>query len=131
MSAFVISDKHINSMLSWANRKMDGISYGGKIYSFKNTEDLQAMAQAMLNENYRSVNFRYAHHGHTEPHEIIFNFEHIHDPVQVIKACHCFNYQCCETSDWEKSFAYIINEYILSHATRCLPGYDDAEWEIR
>ena len=131
MSAFVVSDKHINSMLTWANRKMDGISYGGRIYSFKDTEHLQLMAQEMLNENYRSVNFRYAHYGYTEPHEITFKFERGCDAVQIIKACHCFNYQCCETEDWDQSFAYRINEYILSSATRFLPGYDDAQWEIR
>ena len=50
------------------------------------------------------------------------------DPLQVIKACHCFTYQACEYEGWRDSEARAFIEAPIGYATRALPGYDDAEW---
>lgn len=50
------------------------------------------------------------------------------DAVAVIKACHCFAYQACETPDWDKSWAKAAVDQIEAVAVRALPGYDAAPW---
>lgn len=50
------------------------------------------------------------------------------DPVQVIKACDCFDYQACEYDDWKKSNAKAFIDSLRSDAWHNLPGYDAAEW---
>jgi hypothetical protein len=136
MSAFVVSDKHINSILSYANRD----SYSGLIrdqndetYSFKCTEDLNKLAQVLLDQNIRSVNYRYDEDEKSP--EIKFKFEPNPfgkplSPVQILKACSCYDYQACETEDYNETFAYKIIDHIRHMAIRNLPGYEDAEWEI-
>ena len=127
MSAFVVSDKHINTMLSFGSRHIDRISLpDGQILSFKDANDLQIMAEIMLKENYRSVNYRSRENEGS--HQIKFEFEYKYTPIQIVKACQCFDYQCCETDDWKESNAYRINSWLMSSAISELPGYDQAEW---
>ena len=52
-------------------------------------------------------------------------------PIDVIKACHCQEYQSCEHDGWETSTAKAIVDAIEGAASRALPGYDDAPWEIK
>lgn len=52
------------------------------------------------------------------------------DPVQVLKACHCFAYQSCEYDGWKESQAHAFIKALESRAISALPGYDDAQWEI-
>lgn len=50
------------------------------------------------------------------------------DPVQVIKAVDCYQYQACEAGTWLDSMAKEITDKLARIATHNLPGYDDAEW---
>lgn len=50
------------------------------------------------------------------------------DPVQVIKACHCYEYQSCEHQGWEASEAKAFIDALVNRCTRVLDGYDDAAW---
>lgn len=129
MSAFVVSDKHINTLLTWGNHCIQSIAWEDKKYYFDNTDSLQKMAEIMLTENYRSVNYRYLEQ--EEPHKIEFHFEPDATPIQIVKACECYDYQCCETDDWKETFAHKINEWIKESAIQRLPGYEQAKWEIR
>jgi hypothetical protein len=47
-----------------------------------------------------------------------------------IKAVHCLDYQSCETEDWETTLAWRICQALLSSTTARLPGYEAAAWEI-
>lgn len=49
-------------------------------------------------------------------------------PMIIIKACHCVNYQSCETDDWKDTPACALLQKIEAAAVRRLPGYDDAPW---
>ena len=52
------------------------------------------------------------------------------DPVQVLKAIACYEYQSCEHPEWETSEAHEFC-IMLRHATIArLPGYEAAAWEI-
>lgn len=44
------------------------------------------------------------------------------DPVQVLKACRCFEYQACEFDEWEDSDAKRLIDSIVAHAVGELPG---------
>ena len=50
------------------------------------------------------------------------------DAVQVIKACHCYEYQACEHPGWETSLARQFTLDLVDAACAHLPGYDDAAW---
>lgn len=130
MSAFLVSDKHINTLLAWANlKRISGLMIDGEILDFSSSNDLQKMAEILLDENYRSLNFRY--HSEDKARKIVYRLSLVTlKPVQIIKLCDCLDYQSCETDDWESTNAYKILQRIREHAIRCLPGYDEAEWSI-
>ena len=50
------------------------------------------------------------------------------DPVQVIKACQCLDYQSCEHDDWEQSEACAFLQALKASECHRLRGYDAAEW---
>ncbi len=50
------------------------------------------------------------------------------DPVQVIKACDCYDYQSCEHDEWETSEAKTFTETLRRAAAHAVAGYDDAKW---
>jgi hypothetical protein len=52
------------------------------------------------------------------------------NPVQVIKACHCLDYQSCEHDEWPTSEAYAFLEALKANQCHRLPGYDSAEWGV-
>jgi hypothetical protein len=134
MSAFIVSDRHINTLATWATSRNggDAVSYywGGRHRDVRH-EGAQRIASVLFAENVRSVNTRY--NEHTDPAGFKYkNVPYIFDvsPVQIIKACHCLSYQSCETSDWEETEAFAILAAIERAAVRDLPGYEDAFWEI-
>jgi hypothetical protein len=51
-------------------------------------------------------------------------------PVQVLKLCACFDYQCTETADYSQTEAARIVEAIRHRTISQLPGYLDAEWDL-
>ena len=131
MSAFVVSDKHINFLLNFANKHHYDQRVPQENLSFKVTDHLQKMAEILLAENYKSVNYRY--NDGAEPHEIEFNFvwdKSLLEPVQILKACDCYDSQSCETDDYCESVAHKIIAMIRKMAVESLPGYDNAKWEI-
>jgi len=50
------------------------------------------------------------------------------DPVQVIKACDCYEYQSCEDPDYYQTEAAAFIRSLRKRAINYLPGYDEAEW---
>lgn len=49
--------------------------------------------------------------------------------VELLKAIICYEYQACETDDWDDSEAALFCETLHSLLIRFLPGYDGAPWE--
>jgi hypothetical protein len=52
----------------------------------------------------------------------------IPDPLQIIKACRCYAYQCDEYDEWKTSEANMFIETLQSMAINALPGYGEKEW---
>lgn len=129
MSAFIVGKKHIDALLTFANKHR---SHFGQFGDSDNTDDLTKVGNILLAENYRSVNFRYRE---SEPYEndYVFDFyPRTVTPVEALKGCSCFDYQACETEDYEESDAALIIRGIRDTAIRLLPGYSDAQgWEFR
>lgn len=125
MSAFMVNHSHIDNLV---NQIRPVLSYYHK-GEFKQLRDMDEAGRILLMENRRSVNHRY---GETEG---IDSYTFVQPsrrrtPVEIIKACDCFSYQACETSDWEESEAHSVIEAIRENAIRKLAGYEDADWEI-
>lgn len=128
MSAFIVSDRHIDALLTWvintpeyqAPRKVDGMT----VY-----DQPDLIGQILIDANTKSVNTRY--NKSTPPAEYKFHRYHrTLTPVEVIKACDCLNYQSCEFDGWEQTKAYRIVQSIREGAIDQIPGMNDAAWEI-
>lgn len=135
MSAFVVTDYHINILVNWAANRhgCDAVSYYWNRAHRDVRHDTARIASVLYAENVRSVNARYKNcepaHG--------FKFRRMGlgylkiTPVQIIKACHCLAYQSCEADGWEDSEAKAILDGIEAAAVRSLPGYADANWALQ
>ena len=130
MSAYIVSDKHISAMLTLVS----GPEYHGEpktyywdceIISF--ADNIMAIGQKLLDENYKSVNARY--NRNETPHT--FSFEPVEmKPIEIVRLCHCYNYQTCEHDGWDGSEAEEISRQIEHYAIKNVPGYEDAPWGI-
>lgn len=156
MSAFMVPVEHIRAMinaglegrygpLSWQSRAMTdeererayepGQPWGPEaptvaalIVRQLTLQTAERVGAMLLAENRRSVDFRYAE----EELEEVYT----HGPsgrrsvVEIFKAIACYEYQSCETPDWEQSEAFAFCAALRYELGTRLPGYDDAEWVI-
>ena len=150
MSCYVVSNNHIGVLVQYAFNKdvylwHDGIWY--KYWTFNDgvslPDDLpegqkyitkNELGQALLNKNYESVNNRYdenelpPEYKHSLTYTVIDNKNH--RPIQIIKACNCYDYQCDNADDYENSFAAEVIDRIRSSAINSLPEYNNAKWGV-
>lgn len=92
-------------------------------------ETASQVGQMLWAENVRSVNHRYSE----DDWEQVYEYERrglVPEPVQVLKALACFEYQSCEHPEWRRSEAHAFVQALEARVIRCLPGYDEAAWEI-
>ena len=118
MSAFICNDRHISILAHYAAHNL---SLGAT----------PAEIGAMLHrENVASVNHRYSES--TVPAFVYDStVESLKvEPVQIIKAAHCLDYQSCEHDAWDKSEARQLLLQIIENAAYKFPGYESAQWEI-
>jgi hypothetical protein len=54
----------------------------------------------------------------------------IPDPVVILKAIACFEYQCCEHPDWAASQARQFCQELRDRCIDRLPGYQQAPWAL-
>jgi len=138
MSAFIVSHAHINYMLNALAAYDVRINWTEGtdtfIYDARSTDDAMTLAAVLLNQNVRSVCARYPQDKPEDYTDYVISFRYDLakvDPVQTVKACQCYDYQACETSDYAETFAHRITEWLKSAAISKLPGYDAAMWEIQ
>jgi hypothetical protein len=154
MSAFVVSKAHIDFLiragleldtrhrLSW----FDSVAKPVWVPGGENPDYLERMGAARRElrpdtadqvgrmiwaENHRSVSYRYDEAQVCPDYSFVFHLRPRRlDPVQVLKALRCYEYQSCECPDWERTEAHDFCESLRLLAVSALPGYEDAEWEI-
>lgn len=129
MSAFIVNEYHIARLVEYGSRKRVSMCVNGR---FDRTIDgnEQILFSTLVRANYLSVNHRYDENTPPMPGKYEPDYERVLSPVQVIKACDCFDYQSCEIDNYELTDAARTIDAIRSRAVSALPGYDDAEWEI-
>lgn len=152
MSAFLVGYDHINALLTFAVRRS---RYGSSASFYHDAfnrriyitdENATEIGQRLLAENERSIVARYpdcANELGKAPGPFVPELAAAYlfvpwppswllTPVAVLKGCSCFDYQACETEDYDSTVAHAIIDGIRSHAINLLPGYEDAPgWEFR
>lgn len=126
MSAFSVSDKHLETLVAAAfhygvhgrDETTEGIRLSARIFG------------TLRAENDRSLRFRYP----KDPSDPSITPTQIApeavDPVTALKLLAGYEYQSCEHPDWDSSDAKRWCD-ALRHALICaLPGYDDAPWIV-
>lgn len=128
MSAFIVSDTHINALVRYASRHNVRAFYGNPLAMFQVKDNEQAAAELLLAENVKSVNYRYRDN---EVMSITYDRgAPILTAIQAIKAAQCLRYQSCECDDFEESIAFKLIEAIIADAIPRLDGYESAQWGI-
>ena len=141
MSAFILQQTHITALVRYAICGHNGtyLQSSGPISWYHNdgrrscitTETAQRVGQILVDENYRSVNYRYQETEQPYTYEYKPNPMRVWKPVEIIKACNCYDYQACETEGYKNSEAHDIVHRIRELAILLLPGYDEAKtWDI-
>lgn len=131
MSAFIVSRDHIWFLVQ-AHDTLDTWKSGGTDYA-----ELAEAGQMLWDENIRSVEYRYSgsDDDHSDcqygKHEIRSIPSPKVEPVAVLKACACFDYQACETDDYHETKAAKWIDRLRHLAITQLPGWDAAPWGIR
>lgn len=129
MSAFIVNPNHISALVRWASRARVSAYHGNPKRRLDIAGSEQETCDILLTENVVSYNYRY---DETVEEQMVYDPCAISlRPIDVIKACHCLEYQSCEHPEWETSTAKAIVTAIEGAASRALPGYDDAPWEIK
>jgi hypothetical protein len=142
MSAFIVSSSTIEAIVTFARRHLDSIEPlpGASTATLVPIDAVSthAIGQALLDENHRSVNHRYA------THDLAPRYRHLDRvsckvdgsywrllmAVDMIKLCHCLAYQSCEHDDWETSWVRRFLDRVIDAAVRLLPDYDDTPWGL-
>jgi len=130
MSAFILSNKHIATLINSAGPKFTGdfFSYSWKGEVFHITGNRRKAGQVLMQQNRRSVNVRYGESMRAA--KFTEDCDTLADPVVVLKACACYDYQSCETDDYEETEAHAIIQALRKRAITELPGYGEAPWGI-
>ena len=133
MSAWNVSDKHINSILSW------GINNEVFLHIYKTVltaENALKFARILRKENQHSITCRYGNPDVLDP--IKFNLVDLDECgfncVTILKLCDCYVYQACESDDYKESRAIsivnCIRAAIITEMSSELAGWNEAPWGI-
>ena len=132
MSCYQVHPFHINTLVSYgqARRVSAYIPAGyadGQHIAFDVAPDL--IARILTRANAAAVAQRYSEPEVAE----LARFERVRElpePVAILKACNCLEYQSSDWSEYSGSAAELLIDALRRQAIRELPGYDDASWEL-
>ena len=153
MSAYVVEKEHIDYLLTvgldWKDLKwfvydlpgdedyMRGQPWGPTaIQSAQRRrrtltlDTADAVGSMLWLENRRSINHRYDEEEEDPELYLYESYGSPADPVAVLKAIRCFEYQSCEHEGWQTSEAKDFCDSLLYEAIRRLPGYEEAVWGV-
>lgn len=153
MSAFEVSTVHINVLISAA---LAGNIYGETLRWYAGelphtapgemlpdaspadydrcrrevtSENAEQWGAVLHAENRASVNHRYDEDEIEAPYAFTCYIGQP-DPVAILSAIACYEYQSCEHPGWKRSDARAFCEALRAKMVRALPGYDTAPWEV-
>ncbi len=136
MSAYLVPEEHINYLVDSAKKigergRGSGFSWfhEGEHNKLRTDDDQTKAGQMLWNANQESLGARYDDQDPAPLYRhkpIAWGVEV--DRIQVIKACHCFEYQACEYEGYYTSEAHGFIMGLIKAACQSMGGYDDAEW---
>lgn len=131
MSAYIVSNYHINALITWA------VAHEVYFYERKHKERISinmlnadSIAAELYSENVRSVNTRYGERTKRKG----FVFSRAPSALRlsakdIVRACDCLDYQSCETDDWTRTKAHAALTAIREAAINQLVE-DCGTWEL-
>ena len=130
MSAYIIDQAHAIYLAQAMSHYR--IYHCGASLWLASSEEIAHVANTLMTENYKSVYFRYRGNDVEEPETItaadvssvVFRF----DPIQVVKAVDCYQYQACEHDEWKDSMSKLLTDQLQGQAISKIDGYDAAPW---
>jgi hypothetical protein len=135
MSAFLVELAHIDVLVRAGLSTV--LPYDTTLQWLDDVGDRQELTPAtagrtgamLIAANMASVNYRYTRDD-VEPVYLHTDRPFRPDPVVVLKAIACFEYQSCEPPGWHDSEASSFCVNLRARMIHRLPGYDDAPWVI-
>lgn len=155
MSAYICDVDHIKALAIFAARRDGG--YGSCSRNVEpcylvnadaratatngDAEIATYYAETLYQENIRSVRSRYPGDKWSElpgpiekPLHIIVTIREMTtarrvEPVAILKAVSCLDYQSCETENYKETLGYQLLDMIRTAAIHALPGYEEASWD--
>ena len=140
MSAFLVTDEHIHALVQAAFARMRHGAESVRVYdadggftSFASDEQdrlgalLRAANVAGMSACYsgaaRDWSLETVPYKYKAPRKA-------RSAIEIIKAIHCFGYQCCDAEDWTGSVAHNFCQQLEHELVCSLPGYDAASWGV-
>jgi hypothetical protein len=140
LSAWIVQNGHIDVLVN-------AMANYGVVPPDLGVEGYRNLGQKLWHENHLSVNHRYREQTRT-PRYRLHTTEADLDPVAVLKAIACYNYQSCEHNGWDDSEAHTLTDALraailkrhpeLGETVQCwhgpgprysaLPEYEKAPW---
>lgn len=146
MSAFIVSEAHINTLVCAGLHRRGGYGQGPLYFIFLdglrlNDDTATTLGRMLWAENVASVRYRYPDCApddlpgpiptpDPERYFVAFSLNQPLNPVAVLKLLSSYEYQSCEHPAWEASDAKRYCDALRHDLITRLPGYDDAPWEV-
>ena len=127
MSAFHVSDDHINILLSWARKHNPIVRVDHTRFDLTQSEDYWRVGAVLRDANNASMDARYG----DAPQDFLpktVSVAHL-EAIDIVSGCDCFAYQACEYDGWDSSGAKNAIDEIRNAASRRVPGYG-RYWEL-
>jgi hypothetical protein len=135
MSAYLVSQDHILYLIDAARKfgsRTFSYYFNGHSYEVTTEEQQLKTARMLIEANVASVTHRYPGGGELpgaklDPGELdsIPFIQGKPEPLQVLEALNCYEYQCCEINPWELSQAWSFVQALRQRVIRYL--IDQAE----
>ncbi len=137
MSAYLCGPKTIATIVEWEqNSDRPGFLAKPAYYGGTN-EDKPGIffRELLLRQNLRSLHARYPRKVEEltpDEWEVYRNTPAVNGLgiVDMLKCVQCWQYQSCETEDYQDTQAWKYSHYVLSALISRLPGYEKAVWGL-
>jgi hypothetical protein len=127
MSAFFVGAAHVDALLTfWREKARDK----------PDAKALSELGRMLLRENVRSLETRYRSDDHSEERQQAERYTfrprgaNKLRPIDLVSMCNCFDYQACETDDYECTEASALIDVIRKHAYYGIPD-DNSVWHFQ
>ena len=109
MSAFIVNDKTITAIV----QAMQQAEFSNWLNGHSARTEPQIVGQMLLDQNYRSVNYRYDENDAPRRFKMAYKinkdgYRDYYDFGETYGSICCYMYQACETPDWVGSDIYFM-----------------------